>query len=168
MYFLLRFCCTGYNTLQNFGLHPILEPSLNFYWMSASTRAQPVSLCWVFAPSLLDHSTGIFLHVGNNVTLAATIWSCTRSRFMCTSCIRYVNICLTHTQSCMHYHASLIVVVQQSIISVVLVARTVGRSRWVYVVLMVWGILSSCQVCVRKVTYAQIHSLTHLVILLKF
>ena len=64
-----------------------------------------MGLCPIFVPSFLDHSIDNFLHVGHNVTLAAMFWSCTRSHFMCTSCIHYVNIHHTHTWICMHFCA---------------------------------------------------------------
>lgn len=41
-----RICfCSGYNNLQNFGLHTISEPSLELSLMFVSNRAHPMSLC---------------------------------------------------------------------------------------------------------------------------
>jgi len=53
-------CCSGWNTLQNFVLHPISEPSLIFFLMFANTWAQPMSSCRVFSPYSLNHLPNIF------------------------------------------------------------------------------------------------------------
>jgi len=161
--------CSSWNTLQNFGLHSIVEPSLGFSLMFARTQTHPMSPCWVLAPSSLDYSSDIFLHVGHSLMLADMFWPCTKSAFMCTSCVWFVKIHHSHTQSYMNCRASVFMVVQWSITSVTLVAHTDGQSHGVYVVFMVWGFLlsKSCWVCVSKVMHVRSHSFTHLVILLK-
>lgn len=93
-----------------------------------------------------------------------------RFHFLCICCIHYVNICCTHTRNHMHCRVGIVAVIHWSITSIALVTHTVDQSCWAYVVLMVWGILSSSYVeyVFKMFAYAQIHLLTHLVILLKF
>lgn len=62
--------------------------------------------------------------------------------FMCTCCARYESICCAHTRSYMHCRASVITVVQRSIISVMLVTLTVSQSCWTCVS---WLFEASCR-----------------------
>ena len=156
-------CCSRCNTLQNFGLHSISKPSLSFSLMFERTLDLPVSPCWVFPPSLLDRSSNIFFHVGHNVMIAVMFWPCKRYAFVCISCVHYVNIYRTHARSYMNYRASIIAVVQRIITSVTLVSHIVSQSHWVYVTLMIQGVLLSSHlecVFVKSCMYEVTHSHT--------
>lgn len=74
-------------------------------------------------------------------------WLCWRFVFVCTICICYVSICRTHTQICMKFHASFISVIQRSISSVTLVARTY----WLVTLILLscWFNMSCLQVMLR-------------------
>jgi len=121
----------------------------------------PHGLVWVFAPSFLDRSTNKFLHVDLNATIAAMFWLCIRSSLRV-----YMLYSLCEHPS--HSHMKLYALSHKychshwrSITSIVLVTHTFNQSCWVYVVLMVWGVLSSSHVdCVfarspmHKFTYS--------------
>ena len=98
------------------------------------------------------------------VILATLFWWCWR---LCLSLL--YNIYCTHTWCCKHGRASIIAVIWMSIPSVTLVARTY-QSITLSVCCLHGSrclVIESCWVCVRKVMHAQVHSITHLFILLK-
>jgi len=105
-------------------------------------------------------------HVDFYVMLATSFWWCWR---FCLSCAQYVNIYRTHTWCCKSYHVCVVTVIRMSISSVALVSHT-HRSVTLSVCCLDGSrclVVESCWVCVRKVMHAHVHSLTHLVILLK-
>jgi len=121
-YYIMEFLyCSGYNTLQNFGLHPIFYPPLRVLLDFYTHSGLSCELVWVFAPTLLDRSTNIFFML---VTMSH-LWPCSGRtqglHFVCTCCVFYVNICRPHTRSHIHCRAGIVMVIQQSITSIVLV-----------------------------------------------
>lgn len=149
---------------------PNFGASLEFLLDVCKHLSSLCGLVWVFAPSLLDHSMKKFCMLVTMSCLQPCFGRAKSFHFVCTFCVHYVDICRTHTQSCIHCCATVVMVVQRSITSITLFTRTVCQSCRAYVVLMVWGISSSSyDECVfTKFTYAQIHSLTRLVILPMF
>lgn len=118
--------CSSCNTVQNFGLHPILELLLRVSLDDYTHWGSLPELVWFFAPTLLDHSTNKFCMLISMSCLQTCSGHIQGLHFVCTCCVHYVNIHPAHTWSHVHYHANVVAVVQWSITNIVLVAHTIG------------------------------------------
>ena len=101
-------------------------------------------------------------HVDCYVMLGTSFWWWWRLRV---SCVRCVHIYRTYTWHCMHYHTSVLMIVQWSITSVVLSACIIDQSNWV--LLSWWFKVSCCEVMLsacsqdHACTSSPVHTLGH-------
>jgi len=158
------FSCSSYNHPPKFWLAPNSGASLQSFtwwlhtlgfttWARVSLRIHPACSFHLRFCMLMSKSC-LWPYSGHAPSL----------RFVCTRCVRYENICHTHTRSHIYCCASIVMVDQRSITSVALVVHTISQSCWACV--SGWFESSRRQVmwvCVCKITLhlSLVHTLGH-------
>ena len=148
-HYLTGSCCSGCNTLQNFGLHPNFGAFLGFSFDGCKHSSSLHEILWSISTLLFVWPMIVFWKFDCFVMVVILFWWVWRFVFVCFGCLRYVNTHRTHTQSCKHCCTSVVTVIQRSIMSVALVTLSskIVSPRSCFVFFSWWYMFSCCQVC---------------------